>query len=143
MRASSVAKRLVAVCGIAVATSIVGMSMPAQAATGFLTCVDSCAGGTRGSITWFNRTANVSGSVFDSGYGTTTAIFEAFAGSTKIDVETRFADDQGSTGPNRSFSFTIGDTDLVGGIDRIRITVCKNYQTIAEYCSPQDNYWRS
>jgi len=81
---------------------------------------------TEGSFTWYNRTANVQGHVVDLGWGSTTAIFEAYAGDRKIDSETRTANDTTDLTWNRSFNFTIGDTDLVGGINLIKVTVCKN-----------------
>jgi hypothetical protein len=138
-----------AVCATAVAASVVGLSAPASAYDPdiFHRCVSeaiSCDGLTSGDITWLNRTAQVSGSVVDEGPGSITAIFEAFAGSTKIDTQTRTTDDAstGSSASPRGFSFAIGDPDLVGGINRIRITVCRNYQTANQGCSPQQNIWR-
>ncbi|MFJ8113166.1 hypothetical protein [Streptomyces sp. NPDC096132] len=84
----------------------------------------------RGTITWYNRTAGMQGYVQDFLYGhSTTAVFEAFAGSVKIDSETRTANNESDLGYFRHFDFTIGDTDLVGGIDRVKITVCHDYGT--------------
>jgi hypothetical protein len=122
-----------------------GLGTPAYAAgQHFRTCLtdELCVGWTEGNITWYNRTANIAGGVFDLAPGTTTAIFDAFAGSNKIDTQVRSADDEGSTGVFGPINFAIGDPDLAGGINRIRITVCRYYATPAQYCSPQDNYSR-
>jgi hypothetical protein len=54
-------------------------------------------------------------------------VFEAFAGSTKIDSQTRTANKDGSTGWFRTYGLSIGDPDLRSGIDRIKITVRMNY----------------
>lgn len=99
-------------------------------------------GHTKGAITWYNRTANIQGYVLDiSGSGrSTTAVFEAFAGSTKIDSETRTANNESDLGAIRSFNFTIGDTDLVGGIDRIKVTVCQQPPPSGDGCSSPENY---
>src|SRR5207253_2434081 len=94
-----------------------------------------CNGAADYSITWNNRTANVGGTIYDFNAGTTTAIFEAFAGSKKIDSQTRFVDDAGSTGYARPIAFPIGDPNLVGGINRIKVTLCRNYNTASQYCN--------
>lgn len=149
MKVRSVASRT-AVCGVAVAASVAGMSAPAlaYAPDNFSFCYSAasrCDGGsTTGTITWLNRTAEVSGQVSDNGAGSITAIFEAFAASTKIDTQTRSADDT-ATGPTaspRGFTFAIGDPNLVGGINRVRLTLCKNYKTTSESCTSQENHWR-
>jgi hypothetical protein len=80
-------------------------------------------GVTSGTITWFNRTARVTGSVQKGVFvTTTTAVFEAFAGSTKIESQTRTVNGSFPDGI-RGFDFVIGDTNLVGGINRIKITI--------------------
>ncbi|BCL14888.1 hypothetical protein [Micromonospora sagamiensis] len=128
--------------GVAAAVS---PAIPASAAADdyFYVCggqFETCGGGsTEGTIVWYNRTAGITGGVSDSGPGSTTAIFEAFAGSTKIESQTRTADDETSLGAYRGFNFTIGDSDLVGGIDRIKITVCFNYPDGPLDCSPNYN----
>ncbi|MBC2903588.1 hypothetical protein [Streptomyces cupreus] len=102
---------------------------------------DNVDGYTSGVITWYNRTANIQGSVTDieAGPVPTTVYFEAYAGSTKIDSESRTANDASDLGQIRDFNFTIGDTDLVGGIDRIKITLCQQRPSgIA--CTPPENY---
>jgi hypothetical protein len=130
-------------CGIAAATTA-----PAQAAyptDDFFLCItDTCAGSTEGTITWYNRTANVLGDVYDfeDSYGTT-AIFEAFAGSVKVDSTTRTANEDTELGWRRHFNFTIGDPDRVGGIDRIKITLCRDYGGAHQACSSPENYSRS
>jgi hypothetical protein len=84
-------------------------------------CSDSCKrGAARGTIVWANRTANVNGSVSDAaGDLHTTVIFDAYAGNTLVDHQTRTA-----TSTTKSYNFPIGDPDLVGGINRILIKVC-------------------
>jgi hypothetical protein len=81
-----------------------------------------------GGVNWSNRTAYVSGDVYDVDgmVMTSTVVFEAYAASTKIDSQTRTADQFGSTGSPRHYGFTIGDPDKPGGIDRIKITVRYN-----------------
>jgi hypothetical protein len=93
-----------------------------------------------GTITWYNRTAGVTGGVesyFEDGWPTT-AYFDAYAGSVKIDSTHRTA----ANGARRGFNFTIGDTDLVGGINRIKVTVCTLVNGAQEDCSAPVNYWR-
>ncbi|MBT2676733.1 hypothetical protein J7E95_39320 [Streptomyces sp. ISL-14] len=46
-------------------------------------------------------------------------------------------------GAIRDFNFTIGDTDLVGGIDRIKVTLCTQYSDSDEpVCSSPENHSR-
>jgi len=116
---------------------------PASAASTSSFYVSKTNSSTYGTITWHNRTASVDGTVADhqsSAY--TVAYFEAFAGSTKIDSETRSANDESSLGEYRTFAFTIGDSDLVGGIDRIKVTVCTHYAS-DRFCSDPKNYSKS
>ena len=123
---------------------LTGTGVPAQAADSFQVCSPICSlGDTGGSITWFNRTAGVTGDVTDVGAGSTTAIFEAYAGDRKIDTQTRTANDESSLGSPRGFNFTIGDTNLVGGINRIKITVCFNFGTPIQRCGTPKNYSRT
>ncbi|NNN36654.1 hypothetical protein HLK59_41145 [Streptomyces sp. S3(2020)] len=96
---------------------------------------------TGGSITWYNRTANVQGTVVDTAnnIGHVTAYFEAYAGSTKIESVTRTANAESDLGSPRDFNFTIGDTDLVGGIDRIKVTLCR-WDGASKDCAGAENY---
>lgn len=99
--------------------------------------VDGCDAYTLGWITWSNRSANITGTVVNnlpSGY--VTAFFEAYAGATKIDSDTRTV----YSGP-RDFPITLGDPDRVGGFDRTKVTVCWN-TTNAKVCSAPQNHWR-
>lgn len=125
--------------------AVAAPSAAAAAPTPFIVCAhtESCgAGYTYGDITWHNRTATVDGFVRDDqGPGSTTAVFEAFAGATKIDSTTRTANADSSLGSPREYYFTIGDTDLVGGIDRIKITVCRNLAAGVD-CGLPVNYSR-
>ncbi|WP_306207799.1 hypothetical protein [Actinoplanes sp. RD1] len=141
MRAATVAATTAAVV---TATAVSALAAPSTAATdsSFDVCGATCLGETWGSITWYNRTAYVNGYVWDSGAGSATALFEAFAGDTKIDTETRTANDESDLGTLRAFDFTIGDPDLVGGINRIRVTVCRNYQTSSQLCGDPEHFYR-
>lgn len=127
---------------------VLGAAAPAYAypVTPFYNCYNgagACSYAyTEGSIVWYNRTAGIQGHVVDVGTGSTTAVFEAFAGSTKIDSTTRTANDETSLGGDRSFNFTIGDTDLVGGIDRIKVTVCVTEPNGARDCGTPLNFSR-
>ena len=144
MRNSSLVRR-VAICTTAVAAGILGLSAPAQAADRFfITCIadGDCSSSTYGDITFYNRTAQVTGTVFDSTAGSTTAVFEAFVGDTKTGSQTRFADNEGSTGANRGFNFTIGNSQVAGDVTRIKITVCKNFKQANERCGRADHYNR-
>lgn len=133
----------------AVVGMVLGATAPAHAypTSPFSACEDSSAVScesayTEGGIIWYNRTAGVQGHVVDIGIGSTTAVFEAFAGATKIDSTTRTANDESSLGGDRSFNFTIGDPNLVGGIDRVRVTVCINYPNGTRPCGTPTHVWR-
>jgi hypothetical protein len=81
-----------------------------------------------GTITWFNRTAKIQGKVVDIDAGSTVVIFKAYAGTNQIGpTQTRTADDENpNLGQTRPYNFVIGDTNLVGGINRITVQVCSN-----------------
>lgn len=51
----------------------------------------------------------------------TQVVFDAFQGTTRVASQARATDY--ATSP-KSFHFTIGDSTLPGGIDRMRITTC-------------------
>ena len=79
--------------------------------------------GTSGGVVWGNRTVEVQGRVDRKDFITdaATVYIEGYAGATKIDSEVR------STGFFRDtlpFHFFIGDTNLPGGIDRIKLQLC-------------------
>ena len=131
------------VAGFALAFGVATATPALAASTPFSDCVpDWCSlSHTDGTITWFNRTANVQGTVTDIGAGTTQAIFKAFAGTTQIGpTQTRTADDE-SSNPDvhspRSINFTMGDTNLVGGINKITVQVCSNGR-----CSVPTSYFK-
>ncbi|WP_158641307.1 hypothetical protein [Amycolatopsis eburnea] len=116
--------------GVAAAAAAITMTAtvvaPAAAATWpndtFDLCATNCGvGGTWGGVVWGNRTAELQGTMYDSGGVGTTVYFEAYAGSVKIDGTTR-STPADSASP---FHFTIGDPDLVGGFDRLKIQVCQ------------------
>jgi hypothetical protein len=103
-------------------------------------------GNTNGSITWYNRTARIEGAVSTGAWiedwlDHTTAYFEAYAGATKIDSTTWTAGKR-TPEPIIHFTFTIGDTDLVGGINRIKITVCDFSYDGSRECGDPVNYSR-
>jgi hypothetical protein len=92
---------------------------------------DACSTGT---ISWSNRTAAITGNVIDVSEGAyTIVIFESFAGTTKIQSQTRTANEDTGLGGDRGFNFTIGDPDLVGGINRIKVTVRQMYPSSGNY----------
>ncbi|MEU5727423.1 hypothetical protein ABZ783_37250 [Micromonospora sp. NPDC047738] len=125
--------------------AVLGFASPAAAAypqTGFDVygcCVDYItAGNTDGVITWYNRTAYISGDVYTGDSTTATAVFEAFASdatSSKIESQTRTVS---GTWNSKHFGFTIGDSNLVGGIHRIKITLC-DYSV--DSCGRSINYY--
>lgn len=102
---------------------------------------NQCVHGSDGGVAWGQRTAELSGSLWDDDTNSSTytkIYFDAFAGSTKVDSDFR-------TVNNREipFRFDIGDPDLVGGIDRIRIQVCVHFpEWPYKECSEQDNELR-
>ena len=82
-------------------------------------------GAAEGTITWFNRSANVSGHMTTGAFSTSvTFYFEAYAGSTKVDSTTRTA--RGTDSAWQSFNFTLDASDLVGGFDRIKMQAKDN-----------------
>ena len=88
----------------------------------------NCDSSAQGDITWHNRTADVSGIIWDQGFGSTTIKFRAYANGRQIGPEVaRTANDETSD-PNvkspRKIGFPMGDTNLPGGIDEIRIWIC-------------------
>lgn len=76
-----------------------------------------------GAVVWANRTATLQGHIQDDGgIVSSTVFFTAYAGDTKVDSDTRTA----HPGQDRSFSdVTLGDPDLIGGFDRLKIQVCE------------------
>jgi len=125
--------RAVSTASVIAAGLVVAMQAPAQAAWAQdqfdIAVTSSYRDKTSwGTVSWGNRTAAITGTVYDGGgdLATATVIFEAFAGSTKIDSQTRTANEMTELGGTRGYSFSIGDPDLSGGIDRIKITVRQN-----------------
>jgi hypothetical protein len=113
--------------GIAAGGAVVPAAATVQyAVDSFRTCMDwdtaatgGCVIRAEGSVTWHNRTATITGKVINGHGQSATAFFRAYAGSTKIDETTRTASGVSTT----PFSFVIGDPDLVGGINRITISI--------------------
>jgi hypothetical protein len=87
---------------------------------------------TDGSITWHNRTATISGHVFELNTpGYTIAYFQAFAGTRQIGpTETRSINER-----DRPYGFVIGDTNLRGGINVIHIWICGAPEPNVRLCS--------
>lgn len=105
---------------------------PAWAVDRFKVCVDPDQCGreyAEGKITWGNRTAVMSVRVVDQGGGIVSAHFDAFAGSAKVDSEVLYGND----------TFTIGDPNRRGGINRIRTQVCVTSTDGRFACSRQWN----
>ncbi len=116
---------------------------PAFADGGFSLCEnwDNCYAYTTGCVTFYNRTAGISGRVEDhTTNGYTVAIFDAYKGDVKIETETRSANNESSLGTVRSFDFVIGDTNDPGPLTRIKITVCAVYASGSRSCSPNSAY---
>jgi hypothetical protein len=125
--------RAVAAVALATGTLSAGLAAPAQAAAweGFVACGSMCSvSSAAGTVDWHNRTATVSGGVFHLDAGFTTAYFEAYDGDIKIDSTTRT-----SHNGNRDFSFTIGDTNRVGGFNRLKVQVCRT-ENGSRVCDP-------
>jgi hypothetical protein len=89
--------------------------------------------GTTGSFTWWNRVAEVQGEIHTfnpvltgdpNPIVTTQIVFDAMRGSTRIDSQGRTVTYNDYPNGSRSIHFNLGDPDLVGGFDRIRITRC-------------------
>lgn len=141
------------------AALLFGLATPAQAnpVTSYLQCFDdyqTCNRGhyafSSGSFTWYNRTAYVSGDVnLDTSalvvnpggsvafIDSVEVVFEAYApGGVKIEGQTRTVS---RPDESRHFGFTIGDTNLVGGIERIKVTVC--IHSPARWCGSPVNYY--
>ena len=127
------------VSGIALAAAA-ALGTPATAGTQatwpndtFRICTtQGCGGQAIGGVVWGNRTATVQGSIADYLGSGTTVYFEAYAGATKIDSDTRTAPPHDDV----PYNFSIGNPDLVGGFDRLKVTVCESGKT---YCSTPVN----
>jgi hypothetical protein len=119
--------------GVLAATAV-AVAAPATAhadpVTAFQLCdgVSTCNNYVKGTVTWHNRTATISGYVVDKGAGFTVAKFRAYANGKQIgDDVTRYTDDT-STNPDlkspRKLGFGIGDTNLPGGLDTVGVYLC-------------------
>ncbi|WP_143465916.1 hypothetical protein [Kribbella sp. ALI-6-A] len=134
-------RKTIALAGAAAGLAAV-VQAPAQASVqyaddqwGPICSPGGCTSKADGWIVWANRTATVGGSVQDDiANQQTTVYFDAFQGSVKVDSETRTAK-VSDTAPV-SFRFTIGNPDLPGGIDRIRIQICRTPVGGSEICDP-------
>ena len=120
-------KKLAAGALAAVSVALVApATAQAEDLTAFEHCWSSCdSAGTFGTIDWHNRTATVHGWVVDRKAGWTQAKFVAYKnGRPDGDLVTRTTDDKGQYGPEREFSFVIGDTNRPGGLERVAINLC-------------------
>lgn len=95
----------------------------------------NCDGQTIGGIIWGNRTSTLQGRLIDHGGTGTTVFFDAFAGATKVDSDTRHVAALGDI----PYNFVIGDSTVPGGVDRVRVQVCR---TGTLQCSVQINVKR-
>ena len=105
-----------------------------------------------GSITWYNRTASVSGVLTAADQpannpqiSSSEVIIQAYAGTTRVGpTQVVYRDIRDS--PAVAYGpFSMGDTNLRGGIDRIKVTVCDFvYGLTVEdgdfSCGPQTNF---
>jgi hypothetical protein len=136
-----IVRKTIAVAGAAVGVAAV-VQAPAQASVqydndqwGVICSPGGCSSQADGWIIWGTRTATVGGSVLDSAANQqTTVFFDAFQGTVKIDSETRTA--KVSDHAAVSFNFEIGNPGTPGGIDRIRIQICKKAVGGAQICDP-------
>ncbi|MEU0091716.1 hypothetical protein [Kribbella sp. NPDC006257] len=103
----------------------------------FHICVDqSCTMETNGTITWTNRMASISGEVINRVSGTAMADFGVFAGENSID---------GMVVKSASYTTTkfpataVGDPNLVGGVNIVKIKICSSYTR----CSAEHSYYRN
>ncbi|WP_329050180.1 hypothetical protein OG738_00105 [Amycolatopsis sp. NBC_01488] len=94
--------------------------------------------GTAGSFTWWNRVTEVQGDVHIADWRMSgdanpvtmiNIVFDAMKGSTRIASEGRTVTFDDYPHGTRSIHFTLGNPDLVGGFDRIRITRCSYLET--------------
>lgn len=145
-RTSRAARRLGALTTVTMASGLfaagiasAGPSSAAWTNDTYSVCSASCLfdGGASGGVIWGNRTSTVQGSVSSYFGNPTTVHFDAFAGSTKVDSETRTTSSAGL-----SYNFTIGNPDLPGGVDRIRVQVCTTHADGARACGDQFNMIR-
>ncbi|MGV9360128.1 hypothetical protein [Amycolatopsis sp. NPDC003731] len=114
--------------GGVVAAALVTASTPATASPAatwpndeFIVCVPvaPCPAQSNGGIVWGNRSALVQGQIRSLSTSGTTVYFEAYAGSTKVDSDTRTA----RPGADVPFDVSLS-TNVVGGFDRVKIQIC-------------------
>ena len=122
---NNLVRRAVATAAVAAGVAGGGAVAPAAATVQyavdtFYTCMpETCLVRVEGTVTWHNRTATITGKVTNGLGGSATGTFIAYAGTTTIDRTTRTASGVSTT----PFSFVIGDPDLVGGINKVRIVI--------------------
>lgn len=133
---------------VAAIGAVVGVQAPAFAypTTPFAVCgyTADCDVVTWGEFTWYNRTTNIDGSMVGCLPGSDPylkhwAVFESFRGSKKIDSKNVPVNNCGQV---IDFVMTIGDTNLVGGIDRIKVTVCSGFALNSWTCGSSISYFK-
>jgi hypothetical protein len=143
-------KLAVLVAASMLTASTVASATPAASGPGAVTLFDvGTHYTTDGSFTWYSRVTTVAGDVWmvdpvmtgeEKPVRITQVVFDAYQGATRVDSEARstvFAD------APKSFRFDIGDPNLPGGIDRIKITICGYYDSSERlWCNTPVNYQR-
>ncbi len=125
----------------ATGAALLSIATPASAAyptTFFSDCgpVTDCNPSASGNITWYNRTAYIDGGIYNYSGQNGWAVFTAYAGGTKVDtvVTEVSVDDYVAIEEN------IGDSSLVGGIDRIKVAICVGPTVNSLTCGTATNY---
>lgn len=109
----------------AAGAALLGTATPASAAyptTFFDACgpVTDCNPSASGDITWYNRTAYVDGGIYNYSGQHGWAVLTAYKGSTKVNTLITEVD----VNDYAVIEGNLGDTNLVGGIDRIKVAIC-------------------
>lgn len=137
------ARIFVTVAGL-VLTLMTSLTAPATASAwpndtfSFSLCTSTpiCYAGVGGTVVWGNRSAGIQGNIDNRGAANTTTLYlEAYAGSTKVDSDTRTA----YAGRSIPFDVTLSAPNLVGGFDRVKLQVC---HTEINYCTTPLNVIR-
>ncbi|WP_157746339.1 hypothetical protein [Micromonospora inositola] len=99
-----------------------------------------------GHFTWYNRTTSIEGYLWNEtgfGSGKAAVIFEAYAGSTKVNTFVTTKLPAGGVGsPGMYYAGSVGDTNRVGGINRIKTTVCFYWTSGDVSCGANHNEYR-
>lgn len=91
-----------------------------------------------GNFTKYDRTTHVHGLIANwDVLGAAAVTFDAYAGTAKVNSAQAYGDPDGRPGIMGPYDLTVGDTNRVGGIDRIKVTVCTMDWT---WCGASVNY---